>query len=210
MFRVILFWTRSGESVQYTGFAIKLIDYAWRNYWVGRLDKLLEVVNFTRQVELKRTIEGVYPVSGLARLNESLLSNEDQVTAVLQFGRCVGFACLKGSVSATLLVECQRCLKPMQVEVIGRFKFALVSSEDEFEFLPEELEPYLIEGKEQSIIKLIEDELLLSLPMVIVHESACSNYMNTQNSEIKTAIKAEQKASHPFAGLKALKGRNVS
>jgi len=183
---------------------------------VSHLGKLLETANFARQVELNRTIEGIYPVSRLARLklaclNKGLLSNEGFVTATLKFGDCVGFSCLKGSVSATLVTECQRCLKPMQAEVTGRFKFALVNSEDEFELVPEELEPYLIEGEEQSIIELIEDELLLSLPMVTVHETACSAYinkhMNKQNSKEQVAIKAEKEASHPFAALKALKGK---
>lgn len=173
---------------------------------VRYVDKLLEVVNFARQVELNRAIDGIYPISKLARLSEALLSNEGFVTAKLKFGYCVEFACLKGSVSATLVTECQRCLKPMQTEVTSRFKFALVNSEDEFELLPEELEPYLIEGEEQSIVELIEDELLLSLPMVIVHETACSNYMNKQNSKMQAAIKTEKEAAHPFAALSALKG----
>ena len=174
------------------------------------LGELLETVNFTRQVELKRTIEGVYPLSKLARLGEILLSNEGFVTARLEFGQCAGFACLKGRVSATLVVECQRCLKPMEIEIKGRFKFALVNSVDEFELLPEELEPYLIECEKQSVIELIEDELLLSLPMVTVHKEACSDYMSKQNRKVKAAIKAEKEASHPFAALKALKGDKVN
>ncbi len=174
------------------------------------LSELPERANYARQVELKRTIEGVYPVSKLARLSEILLSNDGFVTARLEFGQCVGFACLKGRVSATLVVECQRCLNPMEIELAGRFKFALVNSEDEFELLPEELEPYLIEGEKQSIIELIEDELLLSLPMVTAHEEACSEYMSKQNRKIKAAIKAEKEASNPFAALKALKGDKVN
>ena len=98
----------------------------------------------------------------------------------------------------------------MEIELAGRFKFALVNSEDEFELLPEELEPYLIEGEKQSIIELIEDELLLSLPMVTAHEEACSEYMSKQNRKIKAAIKAEKEASNPFAALKALKGDKVN
>ena len=174
------------------------------------LAELLETVNFSRQVELNRVIEGVYPISKLARLSQTLSSNEGFVTARLEFGQCAGFACLKGRVSATLSVECQRCLKPMQAKVKGSFKFALVNSEDDFELLPEELEPYLIEGEEQSIIELIEDELLLSLPMVTVHEKDCSDYMSKQNSKVKAAILAEKEASHPFAALKALKGDKVN
>lgn len=167
--------------------------------------ELPETVNFVRQVELNRTIEGIYPISKLARLSEVLLSNEGYVTAKLEFTHSVGIPSLRGKLSAKLLVECQRCLNPVEIEVSGRFKFALVNSEDEFELLPEEFEPYLLEGEEQSVIELIEDELLLSLPMVSIHDEDCSEYMTKQNREIKAAIEAEKQAEHPFAALKALK-----
>ena len=50
-------------------------------------------------------------------------------------------------------------------------------------------------------IDLVEDELLLSLPMVMTHNEACSGFMTEQEK----AIKAEKEAAHPFAALKALK-----
>jgi uncharacterized protein len=167
--------------------------------------ELPETANFVRQVELNRTFEGVYPISKFARLGELLLRDEGYVTVKLEFTRSVGIASLRGKVSAKLLVECQRCLQPVETEVSGSFKFALVHSEDEFELLPEEFEPYLIEGEEQSIIDLVEDELLLSLPMVTIHEEACSEFMSKQNEEVRAAIEAEKVAGNPFAALKALK-----
>lgn len=167
--------------------------------------ELPETANFVRQVELNRTLEGVYPLAKLPRLAEVLISDEGYVTVKLEFTRSVGIASLRGKVSAKLLVECQRCLKPVEIEVSGSFKFALVHSEDEFELLPEEFEPYLIEGEEQSIIDLVEDELLLSLPMVTIHEQACSEFMSKQNEEVRAAIEAEKQAENPFAVLKALK-----
>jgi uncharacterized protein len=167
--------------------------------------ELPETVDFVRQVELNRTLEGIYPISKLTRLGEVLLSSEGNVNAKLEFTHSVGIAILRGRVSAKLLVECQRCLNPMEIEVSGHFKFALVNSEDEFEFIPEEFEPYLLEGEEQSLIELIEDELLLSLPMVPVHEDECSAYMTENNSKIRAAIEAEKKADNPFAALQALK-----
>ncbi len=162
---------------------------------------LPDSVNFLRQVELNRKIEGSYPLAKLARLSDSLLSDEGYVSAKLEFCKSVGIACLKVRASAKLLVKCQRCLKPMETEVKGEFKFALVNSEDEFELIPDEFEPYLLEGEEQSIIELIEDELLLSLPMATVHTDACSDFMITQGE----AIKAAKESAHPFAALKALK-----
>jgi uncharacterized protein len=167
--------------------------------------ELPETVDFVRQVELNRTMEGIYPISKLTRLGEVLLSKEGNVNAKLEFTHSVGIASLRGRVSARLLVECQRCLNPLEIEVSGNFKFALVNSEDEFEFIPEEFEPYLLEGEEQSLIELIEDELLLSLPMVAIHEDDCSEYMAKQNSEVRAAIEAEKQAKNPFAVLQALK-----
>lgn len=167
--------------------------------------ELPETANFVRQVELDRTLDGVYPISKCARLGEILLSDDGYITAKLEFTRSVGIASLRGKVSAKLLVQCQRCLQPVETEVSGSFKFALVRSEEEFELLPEEFEPYLLEGEEQSIINLVEDELLLSLPMVTIHEQACSDFMSKQNEEVRAAMKAEKEADNPFAALKALK-----
>ena len=74
--------------------------------------QLPETVNFELQVERNRTIEGEYLLSKLTRLSEALTSNEGSITAKLVFGHSVGFASLKGTVSAKLKVECQRCLQP--------------------------------------------------------------------------------------------------
>jgi len=166
---------------------------------------LQETANFVRQVEYKRLMEGIYPVAKLARLSEQLLDTAGDVTAKLEFGDSVGFSCLKGCVSVKVQVECQRCLQPVETELLGQFKFALVNSEDDLELLPEEFEPYLLEGEEQSIIDLIEDELLLCLPMVTVHKDACSDYLAKQNKLMKQAIEEDKEAAHPFAALKVLK-----
>jgi len=171
-------------------------------------DMLSESLNFVRQVELNRTIEGIYPISKLTRLSETLASKEGDVTVKLEFGDCVGYACLRGSVSAKLVTECQRCLELVETTVSGNFKFALIHNEEEFDQLPDELEPYLIEGDEQSLVDLIEDELLLCLPMVTVHEEVCSDFMATKNEAMKAAVlterEAEKEASNPFAALKAM------
>ena len=166
---------------------------------------LPETLDFMRQVELNRSIEGVYPLSKFARLSDALLGNEGYITAKLEFTNSVGFASLKGTVSAKLLLQCQRCLEPVETELSGRFKFALVSSEEEIELLPEEFEPYMLEGEEQSIIELIEDELLLCLPMVTIHEDDCSEYMMKQNRVMTAEIKTDREAENPFAALKVLK-----
>jgi len=164
-----------------------------------------EKADFKRQVELNRIFEGTYPLEKFSRLSEYLVSDNGDVIARIEFGRSVGFAFVRAKVSAKLQVKCQRCLQALDTEVSGSFKFALVRSEDEFELLPEEFEPHLLEGEEQSIIDLIEDELILCLPMVTVHENECSDYMTGKNNKVKAVMKDEKESSHPFAALKLLK-----
>ena len=188
---------------------MKILLYHGRIMQTQMSDGLPEVLDFVRQVELNRTIDGIYPISKLARLSEVLASKEGYITANLEFTDSVGFAILKGKVSANVLVDCQRCLDPVETELSGKFKFALVNSEEDYSLLPDEFEPYLIEGEEQSIIELIEDELLLCLPMVTIHDENCSSYMIKQNRAIKAEMKAakdaNREAEHPFAALKDLK-----
>jgi uncharacterized protein len=161
-----------------------------------------ETANFMRQVELGNNLSGSIPVSRFERLGEMLASQQGEVQVRLSFGVNAGYAGIKGNLTADLQLECQRCLQPMEIKVVSSFKFAFVDNEDEIELLPEEFEPFLIEGEEQSVIDLIEDELILSLPMVAAHENACSEYMQQHEQQVK----ADKEAAHPFAALKALKG----
>jgi len=163
--------------------------------------QLPETMNFMRQVERNYCYQGNILLSRLQRLSELLLdSDEGSVRVDLEFGTNVGYAGLKGSVTTELQLACQRCLQPVVLNIESHFKFAFIHHEEEGELLPEMFEPYLLESEEQSLIALLEDELLLSLPMVAMHENTCSAYMSDQIEQIKL----QKQASHPFAALKPL------
>jgi uncharacterized protein len=168
--------------------------------------ELPDTANFQRQVELGSTLSGEVSISRFPRLSEMLVSDDGSAMASLVFGYSAGYASVKGSITADLKVECQRCLQPMDLKVDSRFKFAFVHDEDEFDLIPDEFEPYIIEGDEQSVIDILEDELLLSVPMVPVHDERCSEFMSVHEQDKQ----AEREASHPFAALKALKVKDKS
>jgi uncharacterized metal-binding protein YceD (DUF177 family) len=60
----------------------------------------------------------------------------------------------------------------MQLPLRSRVRVALVNTEAEAARVPEELEPMLAPGGRISIGELIAEELLLSLPIVALHEGA--------------------------------------
>ncbi len=162
---------------------------------------LPETADFMKQAERNASLEGSLPLTRLERLSATLCDTTGELHARLNFGSKAGFSSLQGTVDADLKLVCQRCMCPMEHKVSGRFNFGLVLDEEEMQGLPTDLEAYLIEGDEQSIIGLLEDELLLSLPIAVMHEEECSEFLKKHNEQKQ----AEKEASSPFAVLKEMK-----
>lgn len=164
-------------------------------------EQLPETADFLKQAERNVNLEGRFPLARLERLSAALCDTAGELHVRLNFSSKAGFNCLQGTVEAKLKLICQRCMSPMEHKVSARFKFGLVLDEEEIQELPADLEPYLIHGDEQSIIDLLEDELLLSLPIAAMHQEECSEFLKKHNEQKQ----AEKEASSPFAVLKGFK-----
>jgi uncharacterized protein len=112
---------------------------------------------------------------------------------------------LRLTASANVALTCQRCLKPVQEDIdIDRWiRFvdteaeaaALdVDSDDDVLALPRHLDAR----------ELIEDELLLALPLVPRHE-ACPEPLPVPDAAEASAAEEEAERPNPFAALAALK-----
>ena len=163
--------------------------------------QLPETTNFLKQAERNVTLEGVMPLAKLERLSEVLCGNSGELIAKLYFTSNKGYLGLHGKVDATLELTCQRCMEPMKHEVSGRFNLGLMTSEGFEDKLPPDVDPYLLEEDEQSVLDILEDELLLSVPIAAMHQQECSAFLQKQNKERRV----EKEKSNPFAVLKDLK-----
>ena len=164
--------------------------------------KLPESVDFLKQVERNASFEGAWPVARFERLTELICNDQGEVAAWLKFGTRAGAACLDGRVQAELELRCQRCLEPIQQHIESEFRFGLISSEEEAALLPREFEPLLVTDTEQSLVELVEDELLLSLPLVARHDEECSEILQKHRKDDDS----QQDTHRPFAALKDLLG----
>ena len=162
--------------------------------------KLPESVDFLKQVDRNACFEGVWPVSSLERLVDAICSKHGEVSAWLKFGTRAGTPCLDGRVQAELELRCQRCLNPVAQNITSEFRFGLIRSEEEAELLPREFEPLLLSDSEQSLKELVEDELLLSLPLVARHDGECSEILQQHRKDDSV----QQDTYKPFAALKDL------
>ncbi len=161
-------------------------------------NSLPENVDFLKQVERDARFEGTWPLKQLARLTPSLLDDSGDISAQLTFSTRAGIPCLDGKVQADVRMECQRCLESVNTHLEGAFHFGLVTSEEEMALLPAEFEPLMVDEGEQSLIDIIEDELILSLPLVSKHDHDCSEMLAGQRQKVRS----KPDTYKPFAGLK--------
>ncbi|MCW5632636.1 MAG: DUF177 domain-containing protein [Rubrivivax sp.] len=110
-------------------------------------------------------------------------------------------------------LECQRCLQPMAVPLVVQRRIRFVDDEEEAARLDEELEDDVLAMPSRLDLRaLVEDELLLAMPLVPRHE-ACPQPPAALQAEGGAAPGAVPRgagddaspAPHPFAALRALR-----
>lgn len=69
-------------------------------------------------------------------------------------------------VHGSVPMTCQRTLQRYQQPIDSHSSVAVVASEDQLSALPEDLEPKLVPEGRLKLVELVEDELLLALPLV--------------------------------------------
>lgn len=106
-------------------------------------------------------------------------------------------------VDSTVTLQCQRCLQPMLSPLTVDRWFRFVADEDEAARLDEEVEEdVLAVSRSFDLLALVEDELILALPIVPRHEACPEPLLPTQAAADEPDAEESQ---HPFAALAALR-----
>ena len=136
---------------------------------------LPELLDPRRAVALGSSFEGQMEIARLSRLRPMLASTEGSVDYRLSFGKDErGYGVVTGRVVGDLRVRCQRCNDAMILPVDSELSLALTEGLDEAAALPDEYDPLLLDGRLMRSSELIEDELLLAVPVVPRHpEGSC-------------------------------------
>ena len=109
------------------------------------------------------------------------------------------------TVAATLPLTCQRCLGPADVGVSVDRWFRFVATESVAEALDDEAEEdLLVTSRQFNLAGLIEDELLLGLPLVPRHDQ-CPAGLTMAVADPDFDAELSDKP-HPFAALAKLRG----
>ena len=104
--------------------------------------------------------------------------------------------------ASDVTLECQRCLRPMRVALRAERRIFFVEGEDAAAALDGEAEDDVLAlTPALDLPMLLEDELLLALPLVPRHEVCPEPLARAFRDETD----APEAAEHPFAALAALK-----
>lgn len=153
----------------------------------------------------KRTLKGKVRLSDLPRAQAFILpSEEDAEYEITGLTGRLGWPGASMKLKAHVQMICNRCTRPMDYELDREVVFRFAKSEEEADAMPieEDDEVEVIVGSDKlNILDWIEEELILSLPLVPAHEDPC---LSPESSE-KASEPLEAK-ENPFAKLKELKG----
>jgi len=141
---------------------------------------------------------GSLPLKTMSRLAETSLDRTGDAHVDLRFGRAeVGKVYeITGRLRATVNVACQRCLEPMGLAVEAEVRLLLLRPGERPEGLAPEVEALVVD-KSLRLSELVEDELLLAMPMIPMHPAAACPARNF--------VKSATPADKPLSGLGRLK-----
>ncbi|ROR32637.1 YceD family protein [Inmirania thermothiophila] len=113
---------------------------------------------------------GRVPAASMGRLAGLVEALPEAVSVDLAFGLDAERHCtVTGRVEATVVLLCQRCLRPFEAVLASEVSLALVRDEAAAPALPERYDPLVAAGR-IALGDLVEDELILALPVVARHE----------------------------------------
>jgi uncharacterized protein len=152
-------------------------------------------------------ISGSLLIKDCARLTEALYDNMGEIQVELKFGvDAYNYKYMYGEIDAKLHISCQRCLKSMNININSTFNFSPVQNEEAARLLPKHYEPLLVSEKEINLNDLIEDEVLLSLPLVAMHaKNECEVTLSDFNKKLKQDVSTDEIKENVFRKLNVLK-----
>jgi len=153
-------------------------------------------------------LEGHFHAQHLPRLALAVSDIETPLSASLKFAVDeAGAKIVSGTLGMRVTAVCQRCMDPVSVALSAEFLAQVIWSEDQLANVPGDREPWIVIDKMASLSELLEDEILLALPLVNYHETGmCTgDTFISKDRAVNEETRDEIVADNPFNILQQLK-----
>lgn len=142
-----------------------------------KIKRLPKYVNPFELAENEAELSGVLSLTELQRVTEIICKQSPvEIKVMLKFSKSLeGLSIITGNIKTRLLLNCQRCIQPVNYDLDIDVQLSPVRSEKAIKDLPERYDPIIVTDETLQIIDLVEEELLLALPMAPSHEFSAGN-----------------------------------
>lgn len=154
-----------------------------------------------------RALSGEIPVSEMSRVATGSATTDNSVTVEMSFSvSSLQFPMVKGTIAGNIVQTCQRCLGDVQLEIEHQFELVMINPESLSLASKEGHEIFEYDGQFVETIAMVEDEVILTLPIVPKHENVeeCDPTARKWLFDAEH-VELEQKRRNPFESLKDLK-----
>ncbi|HHB92461.1 MAG TPA: hypothetical protein ENK59_04515 [Thioploca sp.] len=139
----------------------------------------------------QRLCDNLYSRDGYVQINwQFILDNKKRPT-------------IYGQIQAQLQMLCQRCLTPLTNTVNNEVALVIFTEEpSKYEKIPPNFESIILPNKPVSLFMLIENELILALPIVAKHEVCPTNEFQLKDEQTDDFIEQDENPFNVLAKLK--------
>ncbi len=124
-----------------------------------------------RLANQSKTLQGEVALSRCRRLETVLSDMTGSVSYELDFSRSdQGKPVVNGRITANVMLECQRCGGTVEVALELNPHLMIVITDEQAKQVPSDYEPLLVDEAPLTIVDVLEEEILLGLPMVPRHD----------------------------------------
>ena len=166
-----------------------------------------DLVNTVELAGRSACVEREVELQQLEALREAGALVGTRAHARLQFATFEGRPTIEVVVEGQVVLPCQRCLEPCTCAIEESAQLVVV--DDDSATVPGGFEPYVADPERLSLTELIEEQLLLGLPLIARHadRSACAA---ATGLEAPATDAPGQDKQRPFEGLRGLLGDDES
>jgi uncharacterized protein len=160
-------------------------------------DHLLDAVHASRG---RMTIERRFALEDLPRLLEVGAGERSHLNASFRFTQVNDEPAVDGDLVGEVWLKCQRCLQPVAVPIDESFGVVITTDEKALVDESAAYEPIVVDATRLDLRWLAEEQVLLALPLVPMHEpGVCAEV--TDIDEVPAERPSTQK---PFGNLRDL------
>lgn len=173
--------------------------------------ELPKTVDPYRLAEHNSVLEGDVPLSGLSRFRDAVLGFDDNAACRVKLSFYMDDQrrrVVSGELESPVNLQCQRCMGSMKTSLASQFTLGLVTSDEQAQRLPRDLEPFLTDDFSVDLWSMVEDELLLVLAPYPLHERGdcpASEDLEAYEPDGSSAEPEKEAGDNPFSVLAGLK-----